>query len=643
MKNQSTFLGILLFLFSSSCVALHEQRPQKIEPFNALFERDLSEFELLLATERHFGLHTERTYLGEDLLALARCVPLPNFDIEESSGSLGLARQLVRVEDYRRLRLIADVRAQRIQNPWHQGTVHSRFTSQTFFQRKPAAIPDHLVRWPATTEETWPDERPAPVEIDYQCAQLMEREAALRGLPEDEPLLFAEWFALEEALTIKLTEEEREQLAPLMQALFIHRADLLLRLSTRELSERDTFLYRRALASTREDLVRAVAEPVDTREATSSYAAAIRLYQLADGNDWEEELFLALEHLRSFDIPAIAEAADYLFVRESWLRGDWPGAASSELLPVSSPYHSAHAYFALTAHRYLGQRDRFLALGREALKNRRRPGTDPFLGGLYREVLQELVLYDSDLRTLEILEELGPRAQLRERQIELAEIAIDFERPALAEALIVPVLAATDDARQRPRLLAILALAAFQNGEATRFKGYLDALASRPEVLQEAIPRQRRATFFANQDQELARVLRAMLPMMAEWGDDPRSRQERQFWLQEIVTSTQVFLRSTPESRVSSTLTELYELASQLLEDHPRGYAQRVGRDAEDASPLVLGTVSLQALPPVHDAPQPQLRAPLVDSLLFIPSPSTPQRFVHDLVNFEETTGEDQS
>jgi hypothetical protein len=105
----------------------------------------------------------------------------------------------------------------------------------------------------------------------------------------------------------------------------------------------------------------------------------------------------------------------------------------------------------------------------------------------------------------------------------------------------------------------------------------------------QAIPRARRARFFEHAYRELARILAQTMPMMAEWGDDEAAQASRRSWLKLLVEEIQRFLRTAEETSARSQLVELYQLAGELLSDHPRGYAERVGR--KNGDPVLLGTV----------------------------------------------------
>jgi hypothetical protein len=623
-----------LLLFSAlalglptGCVPLTADGPDRRDLFTALHQGDLSRFENNLALEEHALRADAWTELGRALLALANCEELPRpSPLLRQDPNAHLLYHLVALEDQRRLRLIAGARLSGT-GSWHSGTIHTQIASRSYFSRDPAPV-ENLIRWPAE-EEIWPDEWPAPSEIPYACEALAER------LAEDPAReYFSEWALTDRVLEHIASNEVQEELATVADLIHVHRADLALLLLDTDFENADPRQRARIESLARgalEVLLERTAPDEADRPHLSRWGQSLRRARLAIELDDPEAAEEALLLLSDHPVLEVAESARYLRAQIGWRQGWWEVVAE-EIAPPrrESPLFNAHVYFVATANRYLGRGDIFLGLAREALADRPRP-QDPFLGALYREVLQDLVRYDIDERTFEVLEELGPRSALAERQRELAEVALDLGRPEIARELATPLLEDTRDGRRIPRLHAVLALAAFSMDDRSGFDEHLDALTRRSEGLDAAIPRHRRAQFFAHRDTELARVLRAMLPMMAEWGDDRPARALRQVWLTRVVEHTQRFLREAPESGVSDQLTELYNLASQLLEDHPRGYASRVG-DGSYASALVLGTVAVPLSPPDDAAPRPRLRWGPIDSLVLFPlDPIPPQRFSHVL------------
>ena len=285
--------------------------------------------------------------------------------------------------------------------------------------------------------------------------------------------------------------------------------------------------------------------------------------------------------------------ARYLRLRLLTRQGRWAEAVelADSLPPRGSRYFVPYAYRVGVALRQEGRDDRFMGIIKSVFRDRT-PQSGPFARALYGESLQLLASFPFEERVVEVLEEMGTRSRLYRRVEQLARVALKRGRPENAGAAARWLLGQHDDARFRPRYQSLLALVAFQKDDPAEFRHQLGEIAHRPDSLLAAIPERRRASFFAPADAALARILRLTLPMMAEWGDSPPAAQRRERWLEIIVEEAQSFLRSTRESIARPSLVELYRLASAQLEDHPRGYAERVG-DSEPAA-LVLGTVEVK-------------------------------------------------
>lgn len=614
---------IIIFLFAASfsagCIPLSPAEYGSRDLFQPLLRADLAAFQHKLTIDHHLGRADAWTEVGQAFLALATCNPIDG----RSSALLAepdaaLLHQLAVVEETRRLRLISQARHFQ-RRVWHQDTVHTQFTSRSFFNRTPGPLDQDLIRWP-DPKDAWQDEQPAPVEVAYDC------EALGDDVDEDLPFyLEQEWKQTDKILQMsaELTPSE-----PLRQQarinIILHRADLAL--LSLELGN-DDFFDDLAISMADQALMelQSITEQA-ANEQSLAFAQSLRLSALASALDDADLLVEALATLLEHPDQGVANTARYLLMKSAWTKGWWEIVIenSSPLAPRSSPLYSAQAYFTATAHLYLGHPDRFLASARQALQNRPRDDQDPFLGALYRETLQFLAGFDVDERTEELLEEFGPRSRLMERQKELASVALDMGRPEVTRALVEPLLEQSNDARELPGLHALLALASFFEDNRPGFIHHLDAIATRPNWANELIPRSRRAAFFAPQDRELAKVLRAILPLMAEWGDDDQAQALRQPWLELVVEKTQNFLRWAPESIVSDDLSDLYTLASELLKQSARGYAAQIGAEGLPTSALILGTVGLPGLPPLSKAPSPRLRWRPLPSLLLIPADGIP-------------------
>ena len=619
------------------CVAMEEVAPERGDLFAPLHDADLSSFEYQLAIDRHTGRDDGWTDVGDALLQLANCEPISRDEAPEleTDSEPRLLVEMVRLEDQRRLRLYrrgldAD------DGQWPQETIHTRWGRRDFFERRaPDVDTDELLQWPERGER-WPDEWPARIDVEHRCEELEQRvpvddvRPPFDALEDDSisALLVEEWLQTQ---WVRKAIDEVDETSRLHRrarwTVTAHRADIAFALRQRqdavEVAEDavDDMALRtlgelREIAADDDDKL-----DDDTRVALSHRAARLAI-ELGD----TDAALSALDDLLEYADGNLVDMARYYATKLTWQDGRWSEAADygSEMIDAPQPVESAYAYFAATAHRHDGREDSFLGMARQALRDHRRHADDPFLGALYRQVLRELTRYEVDERTEELLEEFGPRAELWTRMREFAKIALDMGRPEVAEYMVDLLADQTHDARRIPQLRAILALAAFMRDDRDDFEGHIEALIDRPDELLQAVPRSRRAAFFAHRDAELARVLRATLPLMAEWGDGPGIEATRQLWLEVIVDQTQNFLRNVPESVVSNELVELYELAGQLLEDHPRGYAERVGRQESTASALVLGTVDMPPAPPLEDAPRPRIRWAPVSSLLLIPRGTVP-------------------
>ena len=288
--------------------------------------------------------------------------------------------------------------------------------------------------------------------------------------------------------------------------------------------------------------------------------------------------------------------ADYWKARYQHLRAldesaRWAEAArfAADLAPSEAAVGPAYAWRVARALRKTGRTDQFLALALQTFRDRPYRA-DPFTRALYVDTLGVLTGYPFEPRIVELLEDMGPRAQLYERVAEYAAVALDRGRAANAQAAARWLLAEHTNARFYPRYWAMLALGAFLEDDPEAFERYLDEVVARPPQLVEALPVSRQGAFFAEADAQLAGVLRQMLPAMAEWGDGAQARELRQRWLELVVRRAQRFIRQRPGSLARPQLVELYRIASSMLEEGAaRAYPERVGRS--ESAPLVLGTV----------------------------------------------------
>lgn len=606
----------------TGCVPMTEQTPPRGDLFAPLHEGNLVGFEHQLALDDHAARDDAWTDVGRALLDLVNCRALsaPTARVADDPEAY-LVYTLIRLEDHRRQRLLR----QPTDGAWHADTLHARLSETDHFERQ-QRDDNHLVQWP-TSAEAWPDEWPDFVEIESECRRPRRNLGLERFAPPWNDVdpngltghLVVEW---------RFTEMARAAARMVDGSLFrdldadlaSHRTDLAIALN----EQTDPGEEARATVDEFTEIALRELRTIESKPDDTTHASRLAWLAMLVG---QPQLAIdSFQPLLNHPNEAVARTSQYYVVATAWRQGWWDIGAETaqELIDGPQSLRSAHAYFAATAHRHAGQPDAFLGLARDALRDRRRNPDDPFLGALYREVLRELARYEVDERTEELLEEFGPRGELDIRRREFAEVALDVGRPEVAEKMVAPLVDDTRDARRLPRLHAILALAAFMDDDRREFNAQIERLLAHRDELRSAIPRHRRGAFFAHQDAELARVLRAMLPVMAEWGDDPAARALRQQWLVSITEHTQAFLRRAPESAVSDNLTDLYNLAGQLLDDHPRGYAERVGSETASTSALILGTVDMPPAPPLDQAPRPRLRWPAVHSLLRIPYGGVP-------------------
>ncbi|MEC9398403.1 MAG: hypothetical protein VX475_12315, partial [Myxococcota bacterium] len=264
-------------------------------------------------------------------------------------------------------------------------------------------------------------------------------------------------------------------------------------------------------------------------------------------------------------------------------------ALKEPLPPLESPVYGAYVYRIGHALHKTGQTDAFMAHALATFRDKPYKA-DPFTRALYVRMLNILSEYPFDARILELLEDMGPRSTIFERVDEYTSVSLDRGQAANAAAASRWLLAKHLNANYHPKYWANLALSAFLEDDLESFEVYLARVVERPPELVEALGYNRRATFFASADAQLARVFREMLPVMAEWGDAPKAQALRKKWLEVIVKTSQEFVRQTPGSLARPALVELYRIASSLLEaTDPRAYPERVGQD--NPAPLVLGTV----------------------------------------------------
>jgi hypothetical protein len=327
--------------------------------------------------------------------------------------------------------------------------------------------------------------------------------------------------------------------------------------------------------------------------------------------------------LEGDDAHGLADIARYLSLRAARLSGRLEDAAHLATVapPRDHPLSGAFGLEAAEVHAERGSRNEVFRIAVGALRDRS-PRGNRWLVALYRLILDELAHADFDARTVELLEDLGPRNETTDRVEDLAYAALDAGEPNTVQAAVRWLWAREHDRGRRSRYLGISAVAAILADDPDAFLQASAAIVARPGRLRRAVGRARERAFFAEADRGLAGVLREALPRMAEWGESRAIEQRRTRWLGLLVSQIQDFLRTTPDTAAREELLELYRIASAMLRDAPRGYPEHVG-DAPPP-PIVLGRVSIgfedPGTFPIPLDPRP------VYSLTLVPHESAPAR-----------------
>lgn len=559
MNQRLWVLMVGLSLTQAACVSFESAKLPE-ERFQLLKSGNLVGFEQRIATERQTGNVDDWTSVGEAWVSLAEC---ESIDAQHTLNARpGLHHALVRFESLRLRDLVAS-------GGWKmvRGTIFEDMIDPAHLTRVPAPI-DAEIRWPHT-DERWGDELPAQRDLTGSCDSILDSEEDIAA-----QLVAQAMVLLEKGSDLSQSEEYAVWRARVWAA---YRAIQISKVEDHLWLERANRLLR--------DL-----EPSEQASAEENALALLLAASIADG---PEQHKLALKSLQFFERDHSQQwYARYLAMR-GWMEvRDWERAvAFADVLPPREhPVFTATIWRAALSARRASRPDVFLRLAMEAFRDRDRRA-DPFMDELYRQILAELSDYPFDARIAEMLEELGPRAMTYQRLEDFARVCLDRGRPENARAVATLLLAKNRDARSHPRYHGILALAAFFEDDVRRFRRHVQDIANRDSKVLSAIPTNRRATFFAGPDEEFSRILRMTLPLMVEWGDAQPSLKRRQLWLTAIVEEAQAFLRQAEESMARPQLVELYRVASALLAEHPRGYAERIGAQSEM---LIIGTVVVE-------------------------------------------------
>ncbi|MFW5966812.1 MAG: hypothetical protein ACOCV2_04795 [Persicimonas sp.] len=629
----SLFTAGLLFSGLGPIGCAHPEPPSSNphESFAYLYERQLSDFEHDIVTAEHVGDDGPWTRVGRAWLDLVNCTGLEDRtekmtleDWPDDEPLAGLMYASLALEMRRQGELALDGA------PLDADLYVARWADGDFFDREARPEGDDLIRWPAE-DERWSDEGPARVEVEGHCDDLQERlleaardEANAESAPTASELHRRfERAQLEAAdavveLGARLPEEE----AAGGVALLDFRARLYGARARLDMAEEED---KKEEAEGHLERGYEMLEGLERNEEASSARVAQMLFLRARlaSDLGEEETALAdveaaldegLERTDRFE-------ARYLALRILTDQARWKEAlAIAEGMPSKdAPIFAAYAYRKALAARQLEADDRYLRVAIEALTS---VGDDsPFAEGLYRETLEFLAEYPFDERVVEVVEEMGPPGGLYVRLADLGGVALDRGYPEHAEAIARWLLERHEHPRYQPRYRAMLASAAFLQDDVETFRRQVRLMTRRHDHVDEALE-ERAADFYADADKTFSRLMTRMLPTMAEWDETPAEKQRRQRWLQIAVDEVQRFLRAVDESSVESDLVDLYRLASELLEEHPRGYASRVGD--KQATPLVLGTVQVGRGELIDEEPS---VAPRIDQprlLTLVPRPDRP-------------------
>lgn len=608
--------AIICPLVLTACVPYRAATAPDEPHFEHLRQGDVAAFDQRIKADVQSGAETDETAIGLAWLDFLSCEPIKGYELSEPGATWAV--ELLRVEEARRATYVISRRsepARLVDLPY------GRMAADEPLRWEPRASDgaggrDEAIIWPAEDED-WADELTAATEVERSCPGLLDRLLGRDDSTEEDgqedatnrptslelvwPHYVRQFDALERAnrafdqLESPSNDARRVDLESRIYAYLV--VDRFGRLA----ANRDDFVVPETFTTqTFEALDRGTSSaqadaekegsPLGQTVATARYLLAVHAFEHDDLEASQKHLALA----RKASPPELLDwPIRHLEQWMMWREGDWAAIAetSDELPPTNHPDFGSYVYRRATALLRSGEPDRFLATITEAMADRSW-SNDPYLEATWGAVLRFLADVPFDPRVAEVIENLGPRSGTYERMEELGRTALDLGRPAVADDVATWLLARDRDARRHPRYHALRALADFLRDDRAGFTEDLRKITRRDPELLEALPASRQARFFEHADRELARIIAQTLPMMAEWGDDEGSRESRRAWLTLMVEEIQRFLRTAEETSARSQLVELYRLAGRLLADHPRGYAERVGRD--DSDDLILGTVQVE-------------------------------------------------
>ncbi|MAD61726.1 MAG: hypothetical protein CMH49_09505 [Myxococcales bacterium] len=267
-----------------------------------------------------------------------------------------------------------------------------------------------------------------------------------------------------------------------------------------------------------------------------------------------------------------------------------------DVLPAtSSPLFTPFVFALGEAMSYAGKEDALMNLCTEVFRDRswRR---DPFLRALFYLFVRTLSRFDFEVRVLELLEDLGPRAEIYERVFIFAHVALDEGFEASGASATRWLLGHHEAAQWRPRYHGLQARAAILRLDQKAFVKALRRISPADDSIVAAIQEGRRGEFFEIQDQALVELLRLEIPKIAGWpSQNQNERLIRMKWLDLIAKEVQIFLRKRPNTRSRKELISLYRSVRQNLStSQVRAYSEQVGR--KQASSVLIGYVRVKGV-----------------------------------------------
>lgn len=590
--------------------------------FEPLLARDLVSFEQQIEWSDMLGRRDDEWLLATAWADLVSCRGVTGRQPFDVTAQFVMAS--LRLEEARHSRLLVEPRDGAMRRVWLR-VLHD----DSFFRRAPEDAEPGVIRWQREAE-VWLDESPPAAPVASRCRRSNRRTAELleerlnaereladvfvnraRALVDADALVAplawrAEWHSVVLSHRLSVASEQRiseleaafERLGELPEAERPAAARVQAAVEALE-SERAKYLRLRSDTKERNERLVRRAIPAEISAFEQAQMRSLLAFLLAEDGQWQMAL-LTLRPVAELDLdPHASLASRYLLLSLARRSGDLD-LARTLISPLPEATHALFdpmVYEAIRTLLDLGEMPALLRIATGALRDR--PSTGPFRSAALQVTLSGLSGLEFDERTVELIEDLGPRNQLSDRMALFARLALENDRPSVTSRSTDWLLEREHDARVRRRYSMWRAVAAFVADDLPAFEQLIDQIAARPPNLRRAIGRRRQAAFFQEQDRSFIALLSEILPRMAEWNGDLRYRDRHHRWLRFVVDRVQEFVRTTPETMERESLSSLYRIASAQLDELPRGYAEHVGPAAERAGvelPVVLGRV--RALPP---------------------------------------------